>query len=133
MPTPEEAKKEIQARIKMVRGSKKQTNLSMDSICTSMRRGRNVYLVFDSNAERLKYQKRILQLVSDSLNKEPLGGLPLGSLSGERVFQWDNGAEIAFSTSIPGDLDGNLPMERKPANTDIGRPEIPDSWNTTKK
>ncbi len=134
MPTPEQARETIKARIRQLRSiDKKSPSMPLTGVYESLKKGRNVYLVFDNNAERLKHQQRILKEAAEAMNKNPLGGMPMGALAGERVYQWDNGAEIAFSTSVPGDQKGNLFMEKRPVDTDIVRPEIPDSWTTKKQ
>ncbi len=129
MPSPEEARESIKARIKALRNTdKKPPTMELSKVYATLKKGRNVFLVFDDNSTRLKYQQRILQEACDFLSKEPMGGMPKGAIAGERVYQWDNGAEIAFSTSVPGDMKGKLFMEVKPPNTDIVRPGIPSSW-----
>lgn len=125
MPDPSD----IKARIRALRQEeKKPTGLSISNICKTIAKGRNVFLVFDNNAERRKYQQKILQEITNYMSKEPVGGIPIGTFAGERVFSWDNGAEIAFSTDVPGDMKGNLFLEKKPVDTDVGRPEIPAEW-----
>ena len=129
MPSPEEARESIKARIKALRTTdRKPPTMELNKVFAQLQKGRNVFLVFDDNSTRLKYQQRILKEACNFLSKEPLGGMPTGAIAGERVYQWDNGSEIAFSTSVPGDPNGNLFYEVKPPNTDIVRPGIPDSW-----
>lgn len=118
------------ARMRSIKRADKRPDLaSPRTLYDLLKRGAKVFLVFDNNAQRIKYQQRLIKEAAAFLDQEPVGGTPTASLAGQRVFSWANGAELALATDVPGDPKGKLFGEALPADAKQVRLSVPPDWN----
>lgn len=121
---------ELKARMRAIKAKDSRTaSMSPDRVFATLKEGTSVFVVFKDNAQRIKYQRRLVQEAVKFLGKEPRGGIPKGSFAGERVFTWDGDVELALATDVPGDPKGKLAHAREPSNTLVTKISIPYSWS----